>query len=223
MKPVILAGNAMTAEILLQYLAMDQRYQVVALTVDDDYVAESRLAALDSIPLSQLATQFDPKEYSVMMAMGYHDLNQTRASMFVRLKQMGYSIEAYIHPDAKVYTHYPIGEGSIVLPCSVIEPHAKVAENCFIGANVTIAHHARVDQHCWVASGAVVSGQAEIGKHVFLGVNATVVNEVCVGDDCIVGASALISKHIKPATVHLARSGEMLRYSSQDYVKFFGV
>ena len=223
MKPVILAGNAITAEILLQYLSFDKRYQVVALTVDDDYVEKSRLATLDSIPISTLKTHYSPKEYSVIMAMGYHDLNQTRESMFGRLKQMGYFIEPYIHPEAKVYSQFPIGEGSIVLPCAVIEPYAKIAENCFIGANVTIAHHASIDNNCWIASGAVVSGQATIGRNVFLGVNATVVNEICVDDYCIVGAGALISKNIKPSTVHLARSGEMLRYSSQDYVKFFGV
>ena len=36
--PVILAGNAITAEILKSYLASDDRYQVVGLTVDDEYV-----------------------------------------------------------------------------------------------------------------------------------------------------------------------------------------
>jgi acetyltransferase-like isoleucine patch superfamily enzyme len=54
-------------------------------------------------------------------------------------------------------------------------------------------------------------------------VNATVVNEVTVGDYNIVGAGALITKDTKPHTVHLARSAEPFRYSSEDYVKHFGI
>ena len=91
-----------------------------------------------------------------------------------------------------------------------------------IWCNVTVAHHSVVGDHCWVASGAVIAGQAEVGRNSFVGVNATVVNRVVVGEYNIVGAGALISRSTKPSSVHLARSAEEVRFSSQDYVKHFG-
>lgn len=223
MKKIILAGNAITADILNCYLARDDRYQVIGLTVDDEFVLRGGIPGLDSIALSQLKNTYVPQECAIIMAMGYNDINRSRESMFHRLKEMGYRIETYVHPDAKVYTQHLLGEGCVILPSAVIEPHVHLGANSMVWANTTLAHHSRVGENCWIASGAVISGQAEVGHNSFIGVNATIVNKVVIAEYSIIGAGALITKNTKASSVHLARSGEELRYSSQDYVKFFGV
>lgn len=223
MKKIILAGNAVTADILNGYLAQDNRYQVMGLTVDDAFVDRGGLHDFDAIPLSRLHATYSPQDHSIVMAMGYRDLNRSRESMFYRLKEIGYSIETYVHPDARVYTQHALGEGVIVLPSTVIEPHVRVGANTMVWANVTLGHHSTIGDHCWIASDAVVAGQTEVKHNSFVGVNATIVDEVIIEEYCIIGAGALITKNVKASSVHLARSGEELRYSSQDYVKFIGV
>lgn len=223
MKKIILAGNAVTADILNHYLAQDDRYQVVGLTVDDEFLDQSHISNLKSYPLSSIKDIHSPRDCAVILAMGYNNINRSRESMFHRLKEMGYHIESYIHPDAKIYTQHQLGEGCIVLPSAVIEPHVRIGANTLIWANVTVAHHSSIAEHCWLASGAVISGQVQIKKNVFIGVNATIVNEVIIDEFCLIGAGALITKNTKASSVHLARSGEELRYSAQDYVKFFGI
>lgn len=223
MKKVLLAGNAITANILYEYLRQDDRYQIVALTVDDEFVHTDGIVGVASIPLSQVQNEYGPEQVEIIMAMGYSNINRSRESMFYRLKELGYTIESYVHPHARIYTQYPLGEGCIVLPGAVIEPHVQLASNSMVWANVTLAHHSVIAEHCWIASGAVVSGGAFIKRNTFIGVNATIVNEVIVDEYCIIGAGALITKNTKASSVHLARSGEELRYSAQDYVKFFGI
>jgi sugar O-acyltransferase (sialic acid O-acetyltransferase NeuD family) len=222
MKKVILAGNAITADILNCYLAQDDRYQIVGLTVDDEFLQRGGIQGLKSIALSRLRESYGPQDCTVIMAMGYNDINRSRESMFHRLKEMGYSFETYVHPDAKIYTQHPLGEGCIILPSAVLEPHVRLGANSMVWANVTLAHHSSVAENCWVASGAVISGQAQVERNAFIGVNATIVNKVVVGEYCIVGAGALITRNTKASSVHLARSGEEHRFSSQDYVKFSG-
>lgn len=222
MKKIILAGNSVTAEIIYTYVIRDPRYLVVGAVVDDDYKLNGTLSDTQSIGISELSEFLDPSSYSIIMAMGYDDLNRSRQGLYGRLKDLGCNIEAYVHPDARVYSLQPIGEGSVILPGCVIEPHATVGSNSMVWCNTTIAHHSHVGDNCWIASGSVISGQAHICNNVFMGVNATVVNKVRVEEFCIIGANALISKNTKPSSVHLARSAEPLRYSSSEYVKFFG-
>lgn len=222
MKNIILAGNAITAEILNSYLKKDNRYTVAGLTVDDDFVTQGGVKGLETIPLSKLSTIHSPQDCFVIMAIGYNNINRTRESMFKNIKKMGYRIETYVHPAAEVYTDHPLGEGSIILPKAVIEPHVRIGENTLIWPNVSLAHHSEVAEHCWIATGAVISGKAQVKRNVFIGVNATIVNQVTVEEYCIIGASALITKNTKANSVHLARSGEELRFSSEDYVKHFG-
>jgi len=222
MKKIILAGNAISADILNSYLAQDKRYKVIGLTVDDAFIQKGGIQGLDSIALSRLKEISRPQDCSIIMAMGYNDINRSRESMFHRLKEMGYHIETYIHPDAKVYTEHQLGEGCVILPSAVIEPHVRVGANSMVWANTTLAHHSSIAENCWIASGAVISGQARVERNTFIGVSATIVNKVVVGEYCIIGAGALITKNTKASSVHLARSGEEHRFSSQDYIKFTG-
>lgn len=223
MKKILLAGNAITAEILFAYLKQDARYEVAGFTVDDEFVARSGIGGYRTVGLSEAPGAFLSGTYSVIMAMGYNDLNRTRETMFYRLKAMGYAVETYIHPDARVYTDHSVGEGSVVLPGAVVEPRARVGANTMVWSNATLAHHSSVDDHCWVAAGTVVSGQAKVLRNSFLGVSCTVVNAVTVGEFNVVGAGALITRDTKPHSVHLARSAEPFRCSSEDYVKHFGI
>jgi len=223
MSNILLAGNAITAEILFSYLKSDARYNVAGCIVDDAFVDKNGISGCRTIGVSEAVDTFPPATHRVIMAMGYNDLNRSREAMFTRLRSMGFSIETYIHPDARVYSETPVGEGSVVLPGAVVEPHARVGANVMVWSNVTIAHHSSVGDHCWVAAGTVVSGQARIQRNTFLGVNSTVVNDVSVGEFNIVGAGAMISRETKPFSVHLARSAEPFRYSSEEYVKHFGI
>ena len=220
---IVLAGNAITAEILCAYLRQDARYEIAGLVVDDEFVARGGIGGCRTMGLSEARNVYSPDTHRVIMAMGYNDLNRTREAMFDNLKAMGYGVETYIHPDARIYTDHPVGKGSVVLPGAVIEPHARVGVNTMVWCNVTLAHHSSVDDHCWVAAGTVVSGQANVLRNTFLGVNCTVVNAITVEKFNIVGAGALISRDTKPHSVHLARSAEPFRYSSEDYVKHFGI
>ncbi len=225
MKRIVLAGNSITADILYSYIRADGRYEVIGLTVDDEFLSKGK-GALEGIPavgLSQLQEGYPPDSCNILMAVGYNDINRGRESLFLRLKAMGYAMETYVHPDAFVHSEHPLGEGCVVLPSAVIEPHVRIGANTMIWCNVTLAHHSSVAENCWIATGTVLSGQAKVSRNSFVGVNATVVNEVTVGEYNIIGAAALITKDTKPNTVHLARSAEQLRYSSEDYVKYFGV
>lgn len=220
---LVLAGNAVTADILRSYLRNDPRYEIVGSTADDSYADKGMVPDLPTTPLSSLPTTFPVGTVRILMAMGYNDLNRVREGMFMRLKDLGYSIETYVHPQANVHTEQPLGEGSIVLPGAVVEPHALVGANAMVWCNVTLAHHSRIGDNCWLAAGTVVAGQARVGRNSFVGVNATIVNEVGVGDYNVIGAGALITRDTKASTVHLARSAEPLRYSSEDYIEHFGI
>lgn len=223
MKSVILAGNAVTAEILYAYLQQDSRYKVVATVVDDAFVASASVAEVPALALSNLRATFAATNVSVIMASGYNDLNRVRESMFTRIKGAGFAIETYVHPDARVYSKRTLGEGCIVLPGAVIEPNVQIGANTLVWCNTTLAHHCAVADHCWIASGAVISGKATISRNTFVGVNATVVNNITVGEYNVIGGGALITKDTKANTVHLARTAELWRYTAEDYAKYFGV
>ena len=223
MQNIILAGNAITANILYKYIDIDTRYKIIGFTVDDDYVTTQAPNNLPCIGLSNIKENFNPQDVKIIMAIGYTKLNTIREKIYLKLKSLGYTIETYVHPNATILTTYPIGEGSVIMAGSLIEPDAKVGSNCFLWGNTVIAHNAIVNDNCWIAAGAVISGMAKIGSNSFIGVNATISNKVEVGSFNIIGGSAFISKNTKNNAVYLARSAELFRCSATEYDEYFGI
>ena len=221
MTNLILAGNAITAKIILGYLKRDTRYDAVASVVDDGYVDKGTDHEIKCYGIDSISKHCNPTTHSVIMAAGYGNINKTRQSLFERLKSLGYMIVTYIHPDARTYSDHLIGEGSVILPGAIIEPNAKIGANTMIWCNTTIAHDSTVADHCWIASGAVIAGNSSVGRNTFIGVNATIVDQVKVAEYNIIGAAAMITKCTKPNTVHLARSGEVFRYGADEYSQYF--
>ena len=220
MQDIVLAGNSLTAEVIYSLVNTDSRFRVVATVVDDEFKNQSRLSNIECVGLSELKSNFPPDKNSIIMAMGYHDLNRARQDMFSRLLAFNYKLEKYIHPEAKVFSEDRIGKGSVIFPGTILEPNSLVQNNTIIWSNVVIGHHSRVSSNCWIGAGSVVAGSASIGENCFLGVNTTVVDKVNVKEKCIIGAGTLISKDTMPNSVYLSRSGEKIRFSSDEYVKF---
>ena len=221
MKNLIIVGNSATANIIKGYLSNDPRYNIICAVVDEKYINTGIDLGIKCVGLTEIQKYYNPTDNYVLMAVGYGNLNKTRQSLFERLKSLGYMVVTYIHPDARIYSHHPIGEGSVVLPGAIIEPNAKIGANTMIWCNTTVAHNSTVSDHCWIASGAVIAGNSSVGHNTFIGVNATIVDRVNIAEYNIIGASAMISKCTKPNTVHLARSAEVFRYGADEYSQYF--
>jgi sugar O-acyltransferase (sialic acid O-acetyltransferase NeuD family) len=219
MRDVVIIGNAVAAELLHEYLRQDSRYQIVAFSADARFIREDRLFERPVVDLVNLPSQYPPGDYGVIMAVGYGDLNRNRERIFLRLKEMGYSVETYIHPDAKVYSPH-IGEGALIMPNTFIDVFARVGANTVVWGNCSVAHHTTVGPNCWLASGCVLSAGVEIGANCFIGVSATVVNNVRVGSHNIIGAGSLVVKNTGDFKVYISRQTEEFRLGSEDYLRF---
>ncbi len=219
MKKIVLIGNAASAELMYAYLKSDTRYEVLAFSVHREYIKEPMLFGKPVVALESLAESFSSSEVSLLMAVGYGDLNRNRQKLYETVKGIGYTIETYIHPDAKVYTE-SVGEGSIIMPNAFVDVFCEIGVNAVIWGNCSVAHHAKVGNHCWLATGCVISGSAELGDNSFVGVGVTIVNQVKVGSHNIIGAGSLIFKDTGNYEVYISRQTEKFRLNAEDYLKF---
>ena len=221
MQKIIIIGNAISADIMHAYLKQDSRYQVVAFSVDEAYITENNKFGLPVIALNKLKNDYPEDNCRLIIAIGYSKLSQTRQALFKCVKDMGYTIETFIHQDAKVYNEEGIGEGCIIMPNAVLEVYTQIGKNTVIWANCVVGHHSIVGDNCWIASGTVLAGEVKVGKNSFIGVNVTVSNQVCVGDFNIIGSNTAIHKNTKGNEVYLSQHGVRHRFAASDYADYF--
>jgi sugar O-acyltransferase (sialic acid O-acetyltransferase NeuD family) len=193
---LIIVGDSAFAEIAYEYFTHDSKYEVVAFSVEKEYLRRSELFGLPVVPFETIAESYPPDEHYFFVATVYTQLNQLRTRLYHLAKQKGYAPASYVSPHAFVWRNCEIGEHCFIFENNVIQPFAKIGDNVILWSGNHIGHHSTIQSHCFVSSHVVVSGFVEIGESCFVGVNATVANNLSIGARCLIGAGALILANV---------------------------
>jgi sugar O-acyltransferase (sialic acid O-acetyltransferase NeuD family) len=191
-KPVVIFGAGSFAEVAAVYLEKDSPREVVAFTVDGQYVHQDTLAGRPVIAWEQLIESHPPERVDLLVALGYQGVNRVRREIYERAKALGYGFVTYVSSRAMNMTDEPIGENTFIFEANVIQPFVDIGDNVILWSGNHIGHHSSIASHCFIASHAVVSGHVKIEEECFVGVNATFRDEITVGARCVVGAGAVV-------------------------------
>ncbi|EIS3745146.1 acetyltransferase [Aeromonas hydrophila] len=192
MKKLIIFGSGDIAQLAYYYFTSDSQYDVVAFTVDREYINSETFCELPVVPFEDVADHYPPDVFYIFIALSYSKLNLLRRSKFEQAKYLGYTLASYISSRATVLNDYQFGENCFVLEDNTIQPFVKVGNNVTLWSGNHIGHHSVIKDHTFLASHIVVSGGVIIGEQCFIGVNATLRDHITVGDRCVVGAGALL-------------------------------
>src|SRR5918911_2600199 len=189
-RKLVIVGDSAFAEIAYEYFTHDSPYEVVAFSVEAEYLKRQSLFGLPVVPFETLAEKYSPREHFVYAATVYTQLNRLRARLAAAAKQQGFQLASYISSRAFVWRNVEIGEHCFIFEDNTVQPFVRLGSNIVLWSGNHIGHHSVIKDHCFISSHVVVSGFVEIGESCFMGVNSTVANNVKIGNRCLVGAGA---------------------------------
>ena len=195
-------------------------YNVLAFTVDDDFIDETMIEGLPVKPFSNIENTFSPQENSMLIAVGFVNMNEIRAQKYFESKAKGYSFVNYIHPSVCLYDNVDIGENNIILEFVSIHPYTKIGNNNFISSNTNIGHGCGIEDNCWINAGVAIAGEAIVRNNCFLGINSSLGHGVVLAEKSFVGANTLIHQSTMLGEVYLSPAGEKFRLKSDSFLKF---
>lgn len=189
-------GDSAFAEIAYEYFTYDSPYNVVAFTVDRQFITKTELFGLPVVAFEDIEMQYPCAEYQMHIALTYSNLNRVRISKYNQAKQKGYILVNYISSKAFIWRNVELGDNLFIFEDNTIQPFVKIGSNNVLWSGNHIGHHTTIGSHNFISSHVVVSGFCNIGNASFFGVNSTLANNVDIGDDCLIGAATLIVKNI---------------------------
>jgi sugar O-acyltransferase (sialic acid O-acetyltransferase NeuD family) len=217
---IILFGNGKIADVLFYYFKNHSEYEVVAITVDHEFMGNSNSwNGLPLISFDQIETKFPCQNHKMFIAVGYQNLNRLRESKFNEAKKKGYKLISYVHPNAGLPIDCRLGENCFVMQNSMVHPRVTLGNNVFVWSGAMIGHHSKIGDHCWLTSGCNVSGNVTMGSNCFLAVNSTIAHSVKIGLNCFIGANSLITKCTDNSAVYLENSTKPFRLNSNQFLK----
>lgn len=213
-KKLIIFGNEYAAQLAYFYFSNDSDFEVVAFTVDGNYLKESKYCDLPNIPFEEAEQTYPACDHWLFVALGYSKLNALRKEKFLAAKSKGYHLASYISNRATVLSEGNIGENCFILEDNTIQPFVAIGDNVTLWSGNHIGHHSTIADHTFIASHVVVSGGVDIGEQCFIGVNATLRDDIRIGDKCVIGAGSLILSDAEPEGVYIGEATKRSRVPS---------
>jgi sugar O-acyltransferase (sialic acid O-acetyltransferase NeuD family) len=202
-RPLVIIGAGEFAQIACEYFTHDSGYDVVAFSVERDYLAQPMLADRPVVAYETLAEHYPPADYEAFVAIPATQLNRLRTRFYQDAKGKGYRFATYVSSRAFVWHNAQVGENSFIFENNVIQPFVRIGNNCILWSGNHVGHRTVVHDNVFVASHAVISGYCDIGEGCFIGVNATFNDQVKVAADNVIGAGALVTRDTEPGRIYV--------------------
>lgn len=218
-RKLIIVGDSAFAEIAYEYFTYDSSYEVVAFSVEQEYLKQESVCGLSVVPFESLTERYNPPDHDVYVATVYTQLNRLRTRLSAEAKAKGYRLASYVSSRAFVWRNVELGEHCFIFEDNTVQPFVKVGNNVVMWSGNHIGHHSTIGDNCFISSHVVISGFVEVGENCFLGVNSTIVNNVKIGRDCWLGPDVTIVKDTDEAVFFKPGKNETASVSTLERFK----
>jgi sugar O-acyltransferase (sialic acid O-acetyltransferase NeuD family) len=199
---LVIVGDSLFAEIAHEYFTHDSPYEVVAFSVESEYLKQDTFRNLPVVPFESLQDEFDPAGHDIHAALTYAQVNRLRARLAAEAKEKGFGLASYVSSNAFVWRNVEIGEHCFIFEDNTLQPFVRVGDNVVMWAGNHIGHHSTIGDNVFISSHVVVSGSVTIGDNSFLGVNSTLVNDITLGKDCWIGPHVVLTKDVEAGSMY---------------------
>lgn len=202
MAKIIVFGVLDTAELAHYYLTHDSEHEVVAFTVNRQYIEQDNFHGLPVVAFEDVETLFPPSEYKFFAPMTGRNMNRNREAVYNHAKAKGYQFISYISSRATLFNN-EIGENCFILEDNTIQPFTTIGNNVVLWSGNHIGHHGQIKDHVFFTSHVVLSGHCVVESYAFFGVNSTIRDYTTIAQGTLVGMASAITKETEEWGVYV--------------------
>lgn len=213
MAKIIIFGVNDFAELAHYYLTTDSEHEVIAFSVDKDYMPERKVFnGLPVVEFENIEEYYSVDEFLFFAPMAPSEMNRLREKIYYSIKRKGYHLINYISSRATILSKFE-GDNCFVLEDNTIQPFVKLGSNLVLWSGNHIGHHSIIEDHVMFTSHVVLSGHCHVKKYAVLGVNSAIRDGVIINEGTFVGMGSSIVKNTEPWMVYVGNPAKPLKSS----------
>ena len=216
MSKVVVFGVSQWAELAHFYLTHDSPHEVVAFTLDRDYIESSTYMRLPVVPFDEVEQHYPASEFKMFIPMSFKKMNHVRADKYYEAREKGYELISYVSSKATTFPGFECGDNCFILEDNTIQPFVKIGSNVVLWSGNHLGHSTVIKDHVMITSHVVISGCCTVEEFSFLGVNATVRDETIIARETLVGMGVTILKDTREFEVYKAIAAQPAGFRSDE-------
>lgn len=214
---VVIFGVQDFASLAHFYLKHDSEHEVVAFSVNEEYLPEERtFEGLPVVPFETVEGFYAPGEFKFFAPMSHKKMNQLRASVYAGIKEKNYELISYVSSKATVFPAQVIGDNCFILEDNTIQPYTVIGNNVVLWSGNHIGHHSVIKDHVLFTSHIVLSGHCTVESYSFFGVNATIKDRTHIAEGSLIAMAATVTRDTEAWGVYKGSPAKKGEVSSKD-------
>ena len=145
-------------------------------------------------------------DYEFIIAIGD---NQRRKEIVK--KSLNIKYYTAIHPTAITGMQVNIGEGTVIMANTCINPNTNIGKHCIINTGSVVEHDNCLDDYIHVSPNATLCGTAKVGEATHIGAGSVIKNNITITDNCIIGAGAVVVKDIEESGTYVGVPAKIIK------------
>tara|TARA_B110000879_G_scaffold102914_1_gene138977 strand:- start:1490 stop:2149 length:660 start_codon:yes stop_codon:yes gene_type:complete len=217
MDKIVIFGMGEIAQIANYYFDIDSSYDVVAFTLDKEYIKSESYEDKPMVDFNLIKKLYPPSEYKMFIALSYSKMNKIREDKYNLAKKIGYELVSYVSSKCSYLSQYRHGDNCFIFEDNTIQPYVKIGNNVTLWSGNHIGHHSIIKDHNFISSHVVISGSCIVESNCFLGVNSTVGHKITLAKETLLGAGSVVSKstdlkgiYLPPRTVKIGKKSDQI-------------
>ena len=198
---LIIIGTNTTARHVYEFIKGYELYDILGFAVDKKYLDKDEFCGNPVYAIEDLSRIFNKNDVKLFVAILWNALNSDRRKLYERLKKEEYQFANIISPTAIVRGSISEGSNCWIHDYVVVQPGAKIEENCMLMAFTLIGANSQIGAHCFTGTKSTVAGNCIVGEQSFVGINCTVFDDTKIGKKCILGACSVVKRNVEDFSV----------------------
>jgi len=205
----VIVGSGRYANMLYEYVSDIEKIYIRAFTVEKEYIDSVNLHGLNVIPFEEIEKYYSPDDVSLLLGIGYTQMNDVKEKLFNLYKSKGYHFDTYAHPSVIIPEKLDMGEGNIFFEGTIIQKGCQIGNGNVFFARTLIAHDCKIGNFNSFSC-ASLAGNVTVKNKCFLGMGSIVNENLTIEDQVFIGANAYINCDIKTKRAALGEKARIV-------------
>lgn len=142
---------------------------------------------------------YSPSEVQLVNGIGSIGATASRAAVWWRGKEAGFTFARVVHPSAIVSASAILGEGVQVMAGCVVQTGAEIGPNSIVNTCASVDHDCKIGESVHIAPSVTLSGNVRVGDRAHIGTGSIVIQGISIGADSLVAAGAVVYRDLPEA------------------------
>lgn len=209
MKNVVIYGETAFAERIYSYIKFEKCMNVLAFTNARTFKKRDKIQGIPVIAFEDLDKELKNFDFSILIAIGYVQMNNIRKKIYQECKDAGHRIATYISKTSTIYS-CNIGEGCIIMPNVYIGPNCNIGNCNIIASSTCLSHDNNIGDFNFISSNAIFGGHSTVCNNCFIGLGCVIRDGITINDYSLIGSATNLLSSTEPECIYVGNPSRKL-------------